>query len=145
MEGKREPIKNVPDDHPRAKSLHDRHKIIDGMKDLVVAEAGFIAHGRGEAFDYLIGEKTTAKAKKQIKKAAKLLVKAKYPVISVNGNSLDALTSEFAYDKKSGARKDLKDGKANDKSYFLEETEAFTIDELVELKNKGAIYSVSRG
>ena len=35
----------------------------------------------------MIGEKTTAQAKNQIKKAAKMLKKAKHPVISVNGNS----------------------------------------------------------
>jgi 4-phosphopantoate--beta-alanine ligase len=52
----------------------------------VVATAGLIAHGRGEAFDYLIGEKTTEQAKKAIRAAAATLLLAKYPVISVNGN-----------------------------------------------------------
>jgi 4-phosphopantoate--beta-alanine ligase len=76
----------IPKSHPRYKSLRTRDKIVDGVKRNITSIHGLIAHGRGEAFDYLIGEKTTAKARKQIKKAAKLLLKAKNPVISVNGN-----------------------------------------------------------
>jgi len=45
-----------------------------------------MAHGRGEAFDYLIGERTSKNALKAINAAAKALVLAKSPVISVNGN-----------------------------------------------------------
>ena len=59
--------RNVPESHPRYSSLKYRHKIIEGMKNLVVAEAGLIAHGRGECFDYIIGEKTTKTAKNAIK------------------------------------------------------------------------------
>jgi 4-phosphopantoate--beta-alanine ligase len=76
----------VPKDHPRAESLRIRHAIIDGLKDKVVAEAGLIAHGRGEALDYLIGEKTNSFAKKAIEAAAALLLLAEHPVFSVNGN-----------------------------------------------------------
>ncbi|HEY0090490.1 MAG TPA: 4-phosphopantoate--beta-alanine ligase, partial [Candidatus Lokiarchaeia archaeon] len=77
---------DVPKTHPRYLSLKFRHKIIEGMKNLVVAEAGLIAHGRGESFDYILGEKTNAAAQKAIKVAVAALLLAKCPVISVNGN-----------------------------------------------------------
>ncbi|TFG28472.1 MAG: phosphopantothenate/pantothenate synthetase [Promethearchaeota archaeon] len=76
----------IPNDHPRYQSLRYRHKIIEGMKNLVVAEAGLIAHGRGECFDYILGEKTNKAAKNAIKAAVALLLIAKHPIISVNGN-----------------------------------------------------------
>ena len=76
----------IPKDHPRYQSLKYRHKIIEGMKNLIVAEAGLIAHGRGECFDYILGEKTNEIAKKAIKSAVALLLIAEKPVISVNGN-----------------------------------------------------------
>jgi len=76
----------IPESHPRYESLKYRHKIIDGMKNLVVAEAGLIAHGRGECFDYILGEKTIKPAKYAIKAAIAALLLAKNPVISVNGN-----------------------------------------------------------
>jgi 4-phosphopantoate--beta-alanine ligase len=46
-----------------------------------------IAHGRGEAYDYLIGEHTTKTAQRAIKAAAAMLLLSKRPVISVNGNT----------------------------------------------------------
>ena len=52
----------------------------------MVVEEGLLAHGRGEMFDYLIGEKTTKTSQKAIKAAARALLVAKLPVISVNGN-----------------------------------------------------------
>ena len=45
-----------------------------------------MAQGRGEAFDYLLGEKTGKAAKQAIKAAAAQLLLADLPVISVNGN-----------------------------------------------------------
>ncbi|MHA2504239.1 MAG: phosphopantothenate/pantothenate synthetase [Candidatus Kariarchaeaceae archaeon] len=77
---------DVPQTHPRAKSLEFRHRIIDGMHKKIVAEAGLIAHGRGEAFDYLIGEKTHEFSKKACEAAAASLYLADNPVLSVNGN-----------------------------------------------------------
>ena len=47
---------------------------------------GLIAHGRGEAYDYLIGERTTKTARRAIRTAAAMLLLSKRPVISVNGN-----------------------------------------------------------
>src|SRR3989338_2600898 len=77
----------IPKSHPRYESLMRREKIVKGIESGITSMHGLIAQGRGEAFDYLIKERTTKKAKQQIKKAAKLLLKAKYQVISVNGNT----------------------------------------------------------
>lgn len=76
----------IPKSHPRAKSLFIREKLVDGFDKGIVAKEGLLAHGRGEAFDYLLGEKTTSLAKKSIQAAAATLLLAKNPVISVNGN-----------------------------------------------------------
>ncbi len=87
---------DVPKSHPRYTSLKYRHKIIEGMKNLVVAEAGLIAHGRGECFDYIIGEKTTKTAKDAIQAAVAALLVAENPVISVNGNVAALVPNELA-------------------------------------------------
>ena len=76
----------IPKTHPRYASLMTREKIAEGVEKGIASVHGLIAHGRGEAFDYLIGEKTTNAAKKSIDSAAALLSLAKNPVISVNGN-----------------------------------------------------------
>ena len=73
--------------HPRYESLRIRDKLVDGVKKGITSTHGLVAHGRGEAFDYLLGEKTTKVAKKSIDSAAALLLLAKNPVISVNGNA----------------------------------------------------------
>jgi len=78
---------SIPPDHPRAKSLYTREMLVDGYKRGLVAAEGLIAHGRGEAYDYLIGERTTKTAQRAIKAAAAMLLLSKRPVISVNGNS----------------------------------------------------------
>ena len=77
----------VPKSHPRYESLKTRELIAKGAEDGVTSIHGLIAHGRGEAFDYLIGEKTNEFAKKSADSAAALLLLAKNPVISVNGNT----------------------------------------------------------
>ncbi len=76
----------IPKDHPRYLSLTVREAIISGMHQKVVAEAGLIAHGRGEAFDYILGEVTPEFALKQEEFAVLKMLAAKKPVISVNGN-----------------------------------------------------------
>jgi len=76
----------IPKSHPRAASLHIREKLVQGYRTGLVVEEGLMAHGRGETFDYLIGERTSKNALKAIKAAAKALVLAESPVISVNGN-----------------------------------------------------------
>jgi 4-phosphopantoate--beta-alanine ligase len=82
----------ISPEHPRAASLRIRERLIGQFNNGVVAAAGLLAHGRGEAFDYLLGEKTTSNALKAMKVAAALLLTAKRPVISVNGNA-GALTA----------------------------------------------------
>jgi 4-phosphopantoate---beta-alanine ligase len=76
----------IPKTHPRATSLYIREKLVHGFKSGLVVEEGLLAHGRGEMFDYLIGEKTSKTSHKAIKAAARALLAAKSPVISVNGN-----------------------------------------------------------
>jgi 4-phosphopantoate--beta-alanine ligase len=76
----------IPADHPRRVSLEIRDAIIVGHSQNIVATAGLLAHGRGEAFDYLVGEQTNALAEAAIRAAVASLLIAKHPVISVNGN-----------------------------------------------------------
>ena len=76
----------IPKSHPRYWSLYYREKVIEGMEKGMTAKAGLIAHGRGEAFDYLIGEKTIEPAERAMRAAVAKLLLAKHSVISVNGN-----------------------------------------------------------
>jgi 4-phosphopantoate--beta-alanine ligase len=76
----------LPPNHPRRESLLIREKLVEGFKRGVVVPQGLIAHGRGECFDYLLGEKTQPFALKAIEATVAALLLAKYPVISVNGN-----------------------------------------------------------
>ena len=76
----------IPKSHPRYASLIRREKLVQGWRDGIVVPEGLIAQGRGEAFDYLLGEETPAPALVAEKAAAGLLLTAKHPVISVNGN-----------------------------------------------------------
>lgn len=85
----------IPKSHPRAESLHIREKLVEGFEDGLVAKEGLLAHGRGEAFDYLLGEKTSSSAKKAIKAASAALICAQNPVISVNGNVAALCTPEI--------------------------------------------------
>jgi 4-phosphopantoate---beta-alanine ligase len=80
-------MQEIPKSHPRYHSLILRKKISEAHKSGVLAESGMIAHGRGEAFDYLLGEITIPPAEKAIEVAAAHLLLAKNPVISVNGNT----------------------------------------------------------
>ena len=83
-----------PKDHPRYKSLLAREKLVDAAD--VVAKQGLIAHGRGEAFDYLLGEQTCLPALSAIKASASALIEAKNAVISVNGNVVALAAREVA-------------------------------------------------
>jgi 4-phosphopantoate--beta-alanine ligase len=78
---------HIPSSHPRAESLRVRQTIIEGMEKKVVTKSGLFAHGRGEAFDYLMGEKTLPSAVEAMEAAVAMLLLAKHPVISVNGNA----------------------------------------------------------
>ncbi|MGH9954695.1 MAG: 4-phosphopantoate--beta-alanine ligase [Nitrososphaera sp.] len=77
----------IPSDHPRARSLYIREMLVDGFRRGLVVPEGLIAHGRGEAYDYLLGERTTETARRAIKAAAAMLLLSSRPVISVNGNT----------------------------------------------------------
>lgn len=77
----------IPKSHPRYESLVLRDKIVKAQKEGYLAESAMIAHGRGEAFDYLLGEKTTFPAKRAMYAAVATLLLSKNPVISVNGNT----------------------------------------------------------
>ena len=83
-----------PKDHPRYKSLLAREKLVDASD--IVAKQGLIAHGRGEAFDYLLGEQTCLPALSAIKAACTAILSAKNPVISVNGNVVALAAREIA-------------------------------------------------
>ena len=61
--------------------------LVDGFRRALVVPEGLIAHGRGEAYDYLLGERTTETAQRAIKAAAAMLLLSSRPVISVNGNT----------------------------------------------------------
>lgn len=76
----------VPKSHPRYASLVLRERLVEGFRAGIVAPQGLIAHGRGEMFDYVLGERTTKEARAASRAAAALLLRAKRPVISVNGN-----------------------------------------------------------
>ena len=65
------------------------------VREGIVAPTGLIAHGRGEAFDYLMGERTTPAAPRAERAAAALLMEAKSPVITVNGNAAALAAKEL--------------------------------------------------
>ncbi len=78
----------VPPTHPRYASLMARKRLTDAAATGMLAESALIAHGRGEAFDYLLGERTCDAARKAIAEVAARLLSAENPVISVNGNTV---------------------------------------------------------
>ena len=71
-------------------TLADAHR-----RGLVVLE-GLIAQGRGEAFDYFLGERTTPGARWAERAAAEWLLAARHPVVSVNGNVAALAAKEVA-------------------------------------------------
>jgi 4-phosphopantoate--beta-alanine ligase len=94
----------IPPDHPRYASLMKRERMAECARAGIVALEGLTAHGRGEAFDYLIGEQTTESARRAETTAAAMLLVAAHPVISVNGNTAALAAGEIAsLQKASGA------------------------------------------
>ena len=85
----------VPASHPRYASLRTRDAIVAGVEKGVTSIHGLIAHGRGEAFDYLLGERTHDFAREAIDAAAAMLVTAGRPVVSVNGNAAALVPGEL--------------------------------------------------
>ncbi len=84
---------SIPFGHPRRDSLVVRERLVEGFLDGYVVPQGLIAHGRGEAFDYLIGETSIESAVDAMRASVALLLLSKRPVISVNGN-VAALVAE---------------------------------------------------
>ena len=78
---------HIPRSHPRYWSLLLRERVVEACREGVVVPEGLIAHGRGECFDYLIGEETRGFAEEAERAAAAALLLARHPVISVNGNT----------------------------------------------------------
>lgn len=78
---------DVPNSHPRHESLRIREAIVAGVEAGVTSSHGLIAHGRGEAYDYLLGERTGPWAECAIEATAAALLAADHPVLSVNGNT----------------------------------------------------------
>src|SRR6056300_103339 len=72
--------------HPRYASLLMRHRLEAAAKRGMLADSAMIAHGRGEAFDYWLGERTTQSARLAAAEAMHRLWHAQRPVLSLNGN-----------------------------------------------------------
>lgn len=79
---------NISKSHPRFWSLAIRERLAGALDEGIMVPQGLIAHGRGEAFDYMIGEKTLKPATRATSAAAALLLTASHPVVSVNGNTV---------------------------------------------------------
>ncbi len=77
---------DIPEDHPRYHSLLTRHRIEEGVEKGITSKQGLIAEGRGESFDYLLGEETIPSADEAERAAAARLLLADHAVLSVNGN-----------------------------------------------------------
>ena len=82
--------------HPRYRSLLVRDRLARAHRAGVVVPEGLIAQGRGETFDYLLGEKTLPSARRAERRAAEWLRRAQHPVISVNGNVAALAAAEVA-------------------------------------------------
>lgn len=88
-------MSDVPPSHPRYASLVTREKVVVGVAKGITGQNGLIAQGRGEAFDYLIGERTTEAAEEAERAAAAMLLLAERPVLSVNGNAAALVPEEM--------------------------------------------------
>ncbi len=86
----------IPKSHPRYHSLIMREKLVDGIKKGIVAMQGLIAHGRGETFDYILGERSHDFALQAERAAVAAILLAKHPIISVNGNTAVLAGKELA-------------------------------------------------
>ena len=86
---------DIPKNHPRYESLMAREQITAGVDKGITSRQGLIAQGRGEAFDYFVGEKTIESADYAEAVALCLLLLAENPVISVNGNAAALVAAEL--------------------------------------------------
>ncbi len=82
-----------------------REHLVNGVKGGLTALEGLMAHGRGEAFDYIIGEKTQPFAQWAMKAAVAKLLLSEHPVLSVNGNVVALCPKDIVQlSKATGAR-----------------------------------------
>ena len=95
-ESERNDAETVLDSHPRRESLLIRERLVEGVRLGITSEHGLIAHGRGEAFDYLISERTHEFAEIAIRAAVAMLLLADRPIISVNGNTAALVPDDLA-------------------------------------------------
>lgn len=65
-------------------------------------------------------------------------------ITSVTPNEVEMQISNIVYDKASGVRRDIRDGKTAADSYYDPETVSFAIGQLQEYKDAGAVYSIER-
>ena len=89
-------LSDIPEGHPRRRSLEMRQRLVAAVEAGVAHPSGLIAHGRGEAFDYLLGERTVPEAEAASKAAVEVLLAASHPVVSVNGNAAALAASALA-------------------------------------------------
>jgi len=95
----------IPEGHPRYHSLKLRERLVEGYEEGLTALEGLIAHGRGEAFNYLLGERTVEPAMEAVKAGAALLALGEHPVVTVNGNTAVLCPEEMVeLSKVAGAR-----------------------------------------
>jgi len=64
----------IPKSHPRYYSLKTRERLSNAVNNGITHHTGLIAHGRGEAFDYILGEKTNKYADEAERIAAAALL-----------------------------------------------------------------------
>ena len=128
----------IPSSHPRAKSLYIREKLVHAFDAGLVAKEGLMAHGRGEAFDYLIGEKTSRSAKKAILAAAFMLKNAQNPVISVNGNIAGLCPKEIVLLAKAA------DAKIEVNLFYATEARRQNIYKTLKKNGAGKIYGMNK-
>ncbi len=86
----------ISEGHPRYRSLMARERIVCMVDEGMVTPTGMISHGRGEAYDYLLGEATIVPAEQAERVAAAYLLEAINPVICVNGNAAALAGEELA-------------------------------------------------
>ncbi len=65
-------------------------------------------------------------------------------VVEVKPDGVEVLASDIAYDGKSGVRKDVREGKANNQGYYSGEPFFISKQYVIELKNQDGIFQVSR-
>ncbi len=86
---------DIPESHPRYRSLLLRERVAWGVEAGITGQIGLIAHGRGEAFDYLLGERTIPSAWRAEAVGVAALMLADHPVISVNGNTAALVANDI--------------------------------------------------